>query len=1101
MLKRSTPALLAALAIVALSGVFVSSALALGTPGWQIVTFANPTAFSLSEAAYQERSNQYVLIVSNVGGVPTNGSRITLTDKLPPGVAIRGISSRQEIGTEGEPELPGWYCPYPGGWEPGGDVVTCTSSASEVVGPMGQLPPLVLRVEFGSIVPGSEVTNRVTVSGGGAPVASATQVTEVEPSVPLSFGVTDLTSFLTDLNGEPDTQAGDHPNGLTTSFDVNNTFDALNNNNVSKDVEAVQRWKDVVIDLPPGVVGNPQVAAQCLLSKIVGGCPAASQVGTLGFSIFEQYGSGELGSDRLPVYNMVPESDAPAEFAFSYLEFPIGIYPTVVGEGATAHIRVTTPGIPDSVYINPTSIYTKFFGDPAAADGSPQSPNAFFTNSTDCEGGPLVTGLHVDSYEDPGSYGSEGSTDFNAGPPDFSDPAWKSKSYSSPPVTGCEKLHFDPSMAVQPETTEADEPSGMAVELKVPQNPDPHGLETPPFKSVTVTLPSGVSLSPGSGDGLQACSEAQFEPLSNKESSCPNASVLGTVTASTPLLAAPLTGYVFLGQPECDPCTDQDATDGKMFRLLIQVEGSGVVQKVQGTVDANTTTGQLTASFPENPQFPVSDLQLVFKGGLRAGLATPQSCGKFTATSDMVPWSTPYTPDATPSASLNISWNGQGEACPAISPLTPSFSAGTSNANAGQFSPFTLTFAREDRQQDLSQISVSTPPGLLGTLTGVPLCGEPQAQEGTCSEASRIGKMTVAAGPGGHPFYTQGKIYLTGPYKGAPFGLSIVVPTQAGPFNLGNVVVRSQVTVNPETAALTVTSDPFPQILDGIPLRLRTANVTIDRPDFIFNPTNCAPLRIDATIVGVQGASANVSSPFAVAGCAGLHFGPTFTVSTTAHTSRAAGASLDAKLVFPTSDGAQSDIAHVKVELPKRLPSRLTTLQKACPEATFNADPASCPAASAIGIAKTITPVLPVPLEGPVYFVSRGGAAFPDLVVVLQGYGVRVDLTATTFISKAGVTSTTFDSIPDVPVNSFELYLPQGPYSALAANGNLCTGGSLAMPTQFIAQDGARLQQDTKIAVTGCPKAKKATTKKATRKKAKKSSGARKSSHGGGRRG
>ena len=816
--------------------------------------------------------------------------------------------------------------------------------------------------------------------------------------------------------------------------------------------------------------------------------------------------------DGIKVFNMVPERNEPAEFAFNFAGIPLGIYPTVVGEGAKAHIQVTTPGIPVSNFTNFSNIYLKFFGDPnEQVGGESGAPNAFFTNSSDCAVGPMVSELYVDSYQDPGSWTADspnvkGTPNFTDGNPDFSDPAWKGEKITTPAVTGCEKLHFDPSLAVEPETTEADEPSGMAVDIKVPQNPDPHGLATPPFKSVTVALPSGVSLSPGAGDGLQACSEAQFEAQSNSESSCPDASVLGTLTATTPLLATPLTGYVFLGQPECDPCTNEDAADGKMFKLWIQVEGSGVVQKVQGTVTANTTTGQLTAHFPENPQFPISDLQLQFKGGLRAGLATPQSCGNFSATSDMVPWSTPYTSDATPSTAFDISWNGKGEACPATPPLEPSFDAGTSNPNAGQFSPLTLTFAREDRQQDLSQVSVTTPPGLLGTLKGVPLCGEPQAAQGTCSEASQIGKMTVAAGPGGHPFYEQGKIYLTGPYKGSPFGLSIAVPTQAGPFNLGTVVVRAQITVNPETTALSVTSEPLPTILDGIPLRLRTANVTIDRPGFIFNPTSCAPLHIDATIVGVQGASAKVSAPFAVSGCAGLHFGPAFTVSTSGKTSRTKGASLDAKVVFPTADGAQSNISYVKVELPKRLPSRLTTLQKACPEATFNADPASCPSASAIGIAKTTTPVLPEPLEGPVYFVSRGGAAFPNLVAVLQGYGVRVDLTATTYISKAGVTSSTFEHIPDVPVNTFELYLPAGPYSALTALGNLCTGGTLAMPTQFTAQDGAQLKQNTKIAVTGCPKARKASasSRKARSSRARKlagSSRARKSSNGGGRNG
>jgi hypothetical protein len=1109
--------LVPSLAVLALGA--ASASASEGTPGWQVTMLTNPTVLSSSSP-----KNQYTLVVSNAGGAPTNGSPVMIVDTLPPGITVQGFP----IYTSG---FSGWSCEK----LHVKTVVSCTDSTqinpiTEVeetlrLGALQQLAPIAITVGVSpSIAAHSKVTNTVRVSGGGAPVATATETTEVEtaadPLAPYPFEATDLSSFLANLNGEPDTQAGDHPNGLITSFGVSNVYnseESFGKNLFSGEnqIRDSQTWKDIVVDLPPGVLGNPQVTPQCPEYELGGGggesgvyghagssnCPPSSQVATMGLV---RYGKSGGINDGIKVFNMVPESNEPAEFTFAAYGVPLGIFPTIVGEGAKAHIRVTTPGIPVALYTNLSNIYLKFFGNPnEQVGGETGAPNAFFTNSSDCAGGPLVTELHVDSYEDPGSWIADGASvkgtpNFTDGVPDFGDPAWKGESVSSPAVTGCERLHFDPALLVQPETTKADEPSGFAVNLSVPQNPDPHGLASPPFKSVTVTLPSGVSLSPSAGDGLQACSEAQFEPQSNLESSCPNASVLGTVTASTPLLATPLTGYVFLGAPECDPCTNQDATDGKMYRLLIQVEGSGVVQKVQGTVDANSTTGQLTATFPENPQFPVSNLKLQFKGGLRAGLATPQSCGQFTATSDMVPWSTPYTPDATPSASLNVSWNGQGEACPSTPPLTPSFSAGTSNSNAGQFSPLTLTFSREDRQQDLSQISVSTPPGLLGTLQGVPLCQEPQAAQGTCSEASQIGKMTVAAGPGGHPFYEQGKVYLTGSYKGSPFGLSIVVPTQAGPFNLGTVVVRAQITINPETTALTVTSDPLPQILDGIPLRLRTANVTIDRPGFIFNPTNCAQLHINATIVGVQGSAASVSSPFAVAGCAGLHFGPTFTVSTTAHSSRADGASLDAKLVFPANDGAQSNIAHVKVELPKRLPSRLTTLQKACPEATFNTDPASCPTTSAIGVAKATTPVLPVPLEGPVYFVSHGGAAFPDLVVVLQGYGVRVDLTAKTFISKQGVTSSTFESIPDVPVNSFELYLPQGPYSALAANGNLCKG-ALAMPTSFIAQDGAQLKQNTRINVTGCPTTKTKKTKKP--KNTSKASKASKAGHSGAEQG
>jgi hypothetical protein len=1108
-----TTALIALLTIIAFSGMSASPALAAGTPGWQILTTTQPTAF---EGEEPERHNSYTLVVSNLGKAPTNGGTITLTDTLPPGVTMGYLSHVfDDVETEHPAEPGEWYCPLDGtgsfnGWEIGGSTLTCTFSGT--LGTMGTLPPLrlPLLVFNASIRANSEVSNSVTVSGGGAAVAQATQTTEVNRSTPLPFEVAapELTSFLSGLDGEQDTQAGDHPSGLTSSFGVSTVF----HRGEIREIKATQPWKDIVVDLPPGVVGDPQVAAQCPWNELYVGrpteterfsaCPAASQVGTLLLASRFHGGNEEnVPAYNIPIYNMVPTANEPAEYAFIFEDYQFGIYPTVVGQGAGAHIRVSVPGIAGSWLVGVFAQSAKFFGDPDAEDGDPSAPNAFFTNSSDCQGGPLVTELHVDSYTEPGSWladgpGVEGPLNFTDSTPDFSDSAWKSASYSSPPVSGCEKLHFDPSLGLQPETTQADEPSGLAVDLSIPQNPDPHGLATPPFKDVTVTLPAGVSLSPSAADGLQACTAEQFDLESNTDSSCPNASVLGTAKVTTPLLAEPLPGYVFLAEPGCDPCGNQDASDGNMFKLYLQIEGSGVVQKVPGTIYVNTKTGQLTTTFLENPQFPVSDVQLQFKGGLRAGLATPQSCGTFTATSDMTPWSTPYTPDATPESSFDVSWNGAGEACPSSPPLTPSFSAGTSNPNAGQFSPFTLTFAREDRQQDLSGIQVKMPPGLLGSISGVPLCEEGPANAGTCSQSSRIGTMTVAAGPGNHPFYTQGSIYLTESYGGAPFGLSIVVPTVAGPFNLGNVVVRSRINIDPTTAALTVTSNPLPQILDGIPLRLRTANVTIERPNFMFNPTSCAQQHIEATISGAQGATANVSAPFAVSGCAGLHFGPKFTVSTSGKTSKADGASLDAKVVFPS--GAQSNIAKVKVDLPKQLPSRLTTLQKACTAAQFESNPAGCPSASVIGIARTSTPILPVPLEGPVYFVSHGGEAFPSLVVVLQGDGVRVDLTAATFISKAGITSSTFNTIPDVPVNSFELYLPEGKYSALAANGNLCTS-KLAMPTAFVAQDGTEIHESTPVSVTACPKAKKAVKKK-KKAKAKKSSKARKASYGQGRK-
>jgi hypothetical protein len=457
------------------------------------------------------------------------------------------------------------------------------------------------------------------------------------------------------------------------------------------------------------------------------------------------------------------------------------------------------------------------------------------------------------------------------------------------------------------------------------------------------------------------------------------------------------------------------------------------------------------------------------------------------------------TPDATPSSFFEV-WG-----CAGPRGLSPGFVAGTVTPQAGAFSAFTLNFARQDREQFVKGIQVHTPPGLLGMLSSVTLCPEPQADKGECGPESKIGTTRVASGAGSHPFEIEGTVYLTGPHDGAPFGLSVVTPAVAGPFNLGLVLVRARIDVNREDSTLTVTTDetgPYalPQIIFGVPLRLKRITVNIDRPGFMFNPTNCgAPgqpgtQQVTAKVSGSENAVASVQSQFAVGGCQSLQFKPSFTVATSGHTSKAKGASLDAKVTYPPfKAGSEANIAYVKVALPKQLPSRLTTLQKACPDATFNADPAGCPSAAVIGIVRASTPLLPVSLEGPVYFVSHGGEAFPSLIAVLQGDGVRVDLTGTTFISKAGITSSTFKTVPDVPVGSFELYLPEGKYSALGANGSLCTAaaqGKLKMPNEFVAQNGAVLKQSTKIAVTGCPRV------KATKKKPRKAA-----AHGKGRKG
>jgi hypothetical protein len=1045
-----------------------------------------------------------VVSVTNAGSVATaSGAPVVVGDVLPAGLSASSVEGAEVQQGEGVDRA-------------GGSLVCSVVEVScSYPGPLAPGDTLRVRVEV--VVGGGAVSGEVstvTASGGGVPSVSASEQTLVgsaAESLAVPFGFERFTDEVNGVNGLPDTQAGDHPFETTVSYWMNSSYASEPVGEIigaaPYEAGGVDGYgssvKDAVIDLPAGFIGNPQVVAKCPEYKVgeLSGhtCPPASQIGVATVYTRPNGISGEGGAttgecqggcltETVPIFNMMPDKGYPAQFSFQIAGRTVALYVNVSQETNYA-VRVIARDIPSAA--NVVGVSTTFFGTPESDPHidnqlfgtNTTRPQAFLDNPASCSLGALRATITADTWQHPGRWTAGGS-------PEPGDPDWVGAEHEVyPSLTGCDMLQFNPSLEVTPSTTQADEPTGLLVHVHIPQaNQEAPLVTTPALEESKVTLPAGLSISPSAADGLVGCSDAQIALDLPGVGGCPQASQVATVSITTPLLPEALQGELFIGTPGCDPCSSTDAADGNMFRVFLQVAGAGVVVKKEGRIYANPSTGQLTTVFQDTPQLLFSDLVLNFKSGLRAPLATPQSCGTFTTTSDFTPWSSPVTPDSNPVSSFPVSFDGSGAACPSIAPLTPSFSAGTSNPNAGQFSPLTLTFGREDREQDLAGIQVRTPAGLSGILSGVPLCGEPQAGQGTCGEGSRLGSMTVAAGPGAHPFYTQGRIYLTQSYKGAPFGLSIVVPTVAGPFNLGNIVVRATISIDPVTAALTVTSDPFPQIIDGVPLRLRTANVTIDRPGFVFNPTNCTRQAITATITGAQGTPAGVSVPFGVAGCAGLKFAPKFTASTSGKPTRAGGASLDVKLSYPPGpQGSQANIRAVKVDLPKQLPSRLTTLQKACTAAVFDANPANCPAASIVGIVRATTPLLPVTLSGPVYFVSHANESFPDLEVVLQGYGVRVDLTGATFISKKGITSSTFRTVPDVPVSSFELYLPQGKNSALAANGNLCTA-KLAMPTAFTAQNGAELHQSTTITPTGCPKPKpkaKAKTKAKTKTRAK----------------
>jgi hypothetical protein len=480
-------------------------------------------------------------------------------------------------------------------------------------------------------------------------------------------------------------------------------------------------------------------------------------------------------------------------------------------------------------------------------------------------------------------------------------------------------------------------------------------------------------------------------------------------------------------------------------------------------------------------------------------------CGSFSGLAQFTSWAEPEEVLSDASPAFPITQGVRGGECPSggVPPFDPRIVSGTVSNAAGTYSPFYLRIIREDGEQEITRFTTVLPPGLSGNLSGIPFCpeadieaarhvtGREELEHPSCPAASEIGHELIGAGVGSLLAYTPGKIYLAGPYHGS--GLSIVSITSAvvGPFDLGTVVIRFALVINPTTAQVEVNgaeSDPIPHIIDGIVVHVRDIRVYVDRPDFILNPTNCDPMSIAAAVQGaglspanpVGAATVTATSPFQTADCSSLRFEPKFQVSTSAHSSRADGESLTAKLSYPEAPlGHQANIARVKVELPGQLPSRLTTLQKACKAVVFEANPAECPAASIVGHASASTPILPTPLTGPAYFVSHGGEAFPSLIIVLQGYGdVTIDLVGSTYINKAGITSSTFKTVPDVPVGSFELTLPKGPYSALTTSGNVCKG-KLSMPTEFVAQNGVVIREKTTIAVNGCPKkARKASHRK-----------------------
>jgi hypothetical protein len=1050
---------------------------------WQVMAGSRPANLVPGS------EGEIVATAENLGDATIIGetSPVTIVDSLPAGLRAVGIAAtvpdQGDLDLFGESTQLSLPC----------SLASLTCTMNRQLDPFDQIE---MRIEVKvETEQAPDEPNRVSVSGAGVPPASTARPVGVGESTP--FGIEDLRMRFEEEGGETDGRAGSHPFQFTTTVAINQGPD---HEPLSKHPEAgaAAMPKDVYTRLPAGLVGNPTPFPTCSLIKfetshngIENECPDRTAIGVASVTVDEPYTFHELTFTQ-PLFNLEPYHGEPARFGF------------YVAPGATPVILDTSlrdgPGEDYGINVNSTNITQVSSvisarvtvwgtpGDPkhnnargwgclreahGAAEHPPCVPTEgskrvpFLTLPSSCEKAPDA-GVEADSWTNPGQLISV---------------------LPSEPIerlSGCNHVPFTPTVQAAPSTLRAAAPSGLDFNLDVNDEGlfNSEGLAQSDLDKTVVKLPEGLTINPSAGVGLGGCTPEDFARESVDSipgAGCPDDSKLGTVEIETPLLKQKIHGAIYIAQPYDNPFDSLVA-----LYVVAKNPETGVLLKLPGRVEPNLLTGQLTTTFENDPPVPFSHFNFHFREGQQAPLISPPLCGTYTTIGELSAWSNPIGA-LSASSSFQITQGYDGGACPSggAPPFDPGIVSGMVNNNAGAFSPFYLHLTRTDAEQEISEFSTNLPSGLTGDLSGVPICpdaaieaarrktGAQEEAEPSCPGGTQVGHTLVGTGVGAVLAYVPGKIYWAGPFHGAPFSIVSVTSAVVGPFDLGTVVLRFGLTIDPYTARVSVTptsSEPIPTIINGIVTHVRDIRVYIDRSKFTLNPTDCNPLAISSTLTSSLGATKTVTSPFQASNCGGLGFKPDFRVSVTAKNNRKVGAGLHVRLTYPTTQGPQANIAQVKVDLPRQLPSRLTTLQKACTARQFDANPAGCPAASKVGYAKAITPLIPEPLEGPAYFVSHGGEAFPNLIIVLQGYGVTIDLVGDTFINeKTNVTSSTFKAVPDEPVGSFELTLPQGPNSALAANGNLCNT-KLAMPTVFSAQNGMVVKQSTPIVASGCPK-------------------------------
>lgn len=945
--------------------------------------------------------------------------------------------------------------------------------------------------------PGAEETiNEATIEGGGAEDASTSSPVVVSPDV-ASFGFLPGTvgfdGPFTDPDGAATTQAGSHPYQLT--IDVGFPTKPGDGGLVG-----AGHLHDAAVDLPRGVIINPAATPElCTEAELVGArCPPASQAG-IASTLTEPAGSPLAGASAL--YNMVPPPGEAAVLASDALG--VGIFVHLRGEvrsdgdyGLSGY-ATEIPALPSHPAFGARA---DLWGNPTAAvhDGArgscaPPSQSvctttleagqrtgiALLTLPGQCPASPLHFGARAQSWE------ALGAPAVTAG--------YESADLSGAPshIQGCGQLKFEPSLKLSPTTGLADSPTGLDAELSQSTDFSAAGESPSPLRDAVVTLPAGLSANASQADGLAVCSSAQIGLLSGIGASpvriskeperCPEAAKLGTVEVESPLLAQideednivldaegnpvprPLHGSVFLAKPFDNPFSSLLA-----IYVVVEDPRSGTVAKLAGKVEPNPLTGQLTTRFSENPQLPLQAVRLHFFAGPRAALQTPVACGSYAISSSLTPWAAPSLPDAHPSDGFEVSAPATGGECPASeaeAPHAPAFSAGTLSPQAKAFSPMVLKLSREDGSQRISKLEATLPAGLLARLVGVAQCSDAQIAAATarsnpeegkleqaspsCPAASEVGTVDVGAGAGPSPVHIQGRAYLAGPYKGAPLSVAVITPAIAGPFDLGTVVVRSALYVDPTTSQGRVVSDPLPQILQGIPADVRSVAVRVDRPNFTINPTSCNPKSFLALATSALGQAASLSSPFQVGGCEALGFKPKLDLRLTGGTRRGAHPAFRGVLTARPGD---ANIARASVALPHSEFIDQAHFRTVCTRVQFAAG--QCPAGAVYGHVKATSPLVGYALEGPVYLRSSSNK-LPDLVAVLKGppsQPVEIDLVGRVDSVNGGIRFT-FEAVPDAPVTK-AVFTAQGGKKGLFQNSTDICRGTHRATVKMDAQNG-----------------------------------------------